>query len=244
MTPEQTALFEAYQDFAGRVARGFHIPGEDAESVRQEALIGLQKAAAAYNPDRGRFEPFAQQVINNRLCSTYRNTLHRQIELTILDGDVDESIGDSGKDSIADREPTPAHETERNEIRHALKQGLAALTPSQREVLENYAEGGSFAEVARQAGISEQAVRQTFQRGVKSMRPHVESLGVGSARFLPDLPRTNRHSEIDLKAWAHILEKRTPASSGTLGGLIVWILLGWVLFCLAWGLASQLGILS
>ena len=243
MTPEQTELFGEQQDLAARVACGFPIPGEDFESVRQEALIGLQKAVLGYTPEKGRFEPFAQRVIKNHLCSTYRSTHRRQIELTILDGNVDEHAGDSGKDSIADREPTPAHETERNEIRDALKQGLAALTPSQREVLENYAEGGSFAEVARQTGISEQAVRQMFQRGVRQMRPHVESLGVGSAHFLPDVPRTNRLPEINLKAWAPILEKRTPTSSRALGIFVVLVLLGLVLFCLAHVLGTRLGIL-
>jgi RNA polymerase sigma factor (sigma-70 family) len=237
MTPEQTALFEEHQDLAARAAHGFPIPGEDVESVRQEALMGLQKAVDAYNPDKGRFEPFAQRVIKNRLYSTYRNTRHRQIELTILDGDVDEHAGDSGKDRIADREPTPAHETERNEIRDALKQGLAALTPSQREVLENYAEGGSFAEVARQTGISEQAVRQMFQRGVRQMRPHVESLGVCGARFLPDCPKPH------LEAWAPRPRIRTPTSSRALGIFVVLVLLGLVLFCLAHVLGTRLGIL-
>ena len=79
-----------------------------------------------------------------------------------LDENPDESQeADTKKDGIPDRGPTPAREAERSEIRGALQDGLASLTPSQRAVLEQYAKGVSFAEVARETGASEQAVIST-----------------------------------------------------------------------------------
>jgi len=186
MTAEQTDLFNSNMDLANRAAGKYLIAGEDEEFIRQEALIGLRKAVLAYDPAKGTFEPFAWQVIKNHLHSAYRSAKHRQVELLTLDENPDESQeAETKKDGIPDREPTPAREAERSEIRVALQDGLASLTPSQRAVLQQYAKGVSFAEVARETGTSEQAVRQMFQRGVNQMRPHLESRGVGEAKFMP-----------------------------------------------------------
>ena len=186
MTAEQTDLFDSNRELANRAAGKFPIAGEDEEFVRQEALIGLGKAVLAYDPAKGPFEPFAWQVIKNHLYSAYRSAKHRQIELLTLDENPDESQeADTKKDGIPDQEPTPAREAERSEIRVALQDGLSTLTPSQRAVLEQYAKGVSFAEVARETGASEQAVRQMFQRGANQIRPHLEFRGVATSHFLP-----------------------------------------------------------
>jgi RNA polymerase sigma factor (sigma-70 family) len=209
MTAEQAALFYANLDLAIKVARKHPIPGETDESLRQEALLGLQKAVLAYDPARGAFEPFAWMVIKNYLISALRNVRHRRVELTTLDEDLVESHEDSKKDAIPGREPTPGRETERNEIRAALKAGLAALTPSQRVVLEHYAAGGSFAEVARESGTSEQAVRQMFERGVRQIRPHLESRGVAGAKFLP-AARSGMRENLQL---FHVPPEKAPESN-------------------------------
>jgi RNA polymerase sigma factor (sigma-70 family) len=186
MTAEQTDLFDSNMDLANRAAGKYPIAGEDDEFARQEALIGLRKAVLAYDPAKGPFEPFAWQVIKNHFYSAYRSAKHRHVEMLALDENPDESQeAETKKDGIPDREPTPAREAERSEIRGALQDGLASLTPSQRAVLEQYAKGVSFAEVARETGASEQAVRQMFQRGANQLRPHLESRGVTGAKFMP-----------------------------------------------------------
>ncbi len=225
MTDEQASLFDANLDLANKVARKHPIPGETDESMRQEALLGLRKAVLAYNPARGTFEPFAWTVIKNHLISAFHSVHHRQVELTTLDEIPAESHEGSKKDTIPDQEPTPARETERNEIRAALEEGLTALTPSQRAVLEHYAAGGSFAEVAREAGTSEQAVRQMFQRGVNQMRPHLESRGVCGAQFMPSAQREYP------QPFHAPPEKRAPGSNH------LWLLVLWTLLVVFIGLA-------
>ena len=73
MTAEQTDLFDSNRDLADRAARKYPIAGEDEDSMRQEALIGLGKAVLAYDPAKGPFDPFAWQVIKNHLHSAYRS---------------------------------------------------------------------------------------------------------------------------------------------------------------------------
>jgi hypothetical protein len=153
--------------------------------------------------------------------------------MLILDEPLSESQnGESQKDNILDREPTPAREAERSEIRVALQDGLAALTPSQRTVLEQYAKGVSFAEVSRETGASEQAVRQMFQRGVNQMRPHLESRGVATAKFMPggkDFPETFNQP-------FHTPAKKRPEEANLSRRWVacVWGIIAAILIWLAW----------
>lgn len=233
MTAEQTDLFDSHRDLANRVAGKFPIAGEDEDSIRQEALIGLRKAVMAYDPAKGTFEPFARQVIKNHLYSVCRRAKHRQVELLTLDEDPGDSHdAEIKKDGIPDREPSPAREAERSEIRVALQDGLAALTPSQRAVLEQYAKGVSFAEVSRETGASEQAVRQMFQRGVNQMRPHLESRGVATAKFMPggnDFPETFTQP-------FHTPAKKRPEEANLSRSWVVcvWGIIAAILIWLAW----------
>jgi RNA polymerase sigma factor (sigma-70 family) len=235
MTAEQTDLFDSNRDLADRAARKYPIAGEDEDSMRQEALIGLGKAVLAYDPAKGPFDPFAWQVIKNHLHSAYRSAKHRQFELLTLDENPDESQeADTKKDGIPDREPTPAREAERSEIRVALQDGLASLTPSQRAVLEQYAKGVSFAEVARDTGASEQAVRQMFQRGVNQMRPHLESRGVGGPKFMPGSSEPGG-SGIFTPPFHKPLEKQPKEQNVPRGWVVfVWVFLAAILIWLAW----------
>ncbi len=232
MTTEQTDLFNSNTRLAARIAWKYPIAGEDREFVGQEALIGLQKAVLAYDPAKGSFEPFAWKVIKNHLFTACRSTQRRQLELLTLDKKSPDA--ETKKDGIPDHEPTPAREAERSEIRSALQDGLASLTSSQKSVLEQYAKGVSFAEMARETGASEQAVRQMFQRGVSQMRPNLETRGVTGVKFMPSSkePDHSRHILPPLDARS----EKTPQKSNfpRLGLVCLWALLAAILIWLAW----------
>jgi len=231
MTAEQTDLFDSNQDLANRAAGKYSIAGENDEFARQEALIGLQKAVLAYETAKGPFEPFAWQVIRNHFYSAYRSAKQRQIELLTLDESFDESQeAETEKDGIPDREPTPSREAERSEIRVALQDGLASLTPSQRAVLEQYAKGTSFAEVARETGASEQAVRQMFQRGVNQMRPHLEARGVCGISFMPQSRETHWPPEVVSRLGS---EQKAPEIK-FLRTVVAFAIFAVLVICLAW----------
>lgn len=233
MTPEQMALFEAHKPLADTVARNFRIAGEAFESVQQDALMGLHKAVLAYNPEKGEFEPFARTVIKNLLRSKWRSLDYKKTELTILDEPQEGTVDQPTSHDITDHAPDPAHEAERNEIRAALRKGLACLTPAQREVLEHYAQGGSFAEIARQKGISEQAVRQMFDRGSQQVRTRLMSGGIGSGRFLPNVEQKDAVFSLPERP------KKRRDSSGCLAVAALLFVVGSAIAGLLQGLISQ-----
>ncbi|MFZ0435002.1 MAG: sigma-70 family RNA polymerase sigma factor [Chthoniobacterales bacterium] len=199
-TPEQ--LFESHLDLALKIARSISIIGHNVDEREQEARIALWNAANAFDPARGNFEPFASTVIRNRLLNTLSKAARRaEVESLILDAPVShESVeGESRKETtIPSPEASPLLEAERNDIRVILREGMSSLTPGQQEVLQSYAEGNKYAEIAREKGVSKAAVRQMVQRAVEQTRPEVRTRGVMSAKFLPGNPENYAGHDLPL----------------------------------------------
>jgi RNA polymerase sigma-70 factor (ECF subfamily) len=64
-------------------------------------------------------------------------------------------------------------------IRRALDESLAALTEGQRQVVVlRLIEGASFREIADRLGVTEEACRMRFMRGLEQMRDDLEQEGL------------------------------------------------------------------
>ena len=201
--PERTTpdeLFKAHQHLAGNIGESFQIPGLSRDACLNEALIALQKAVHRYDPSMGPFEPFGRTVINNHLKNEYNKAAKdRSRETTTLDQATcatEETL--SPKDAIEDTAASPALEAERNDIRAALRLGLADLSPTQKRALELFAVGKSYAEISRETGVTLQAVRQAIERATAQMRPFLASRGIGCAKFLPQCHPENGVNPVSL----------------------------------------------
>ncbi len=174
MNELQQELFDTYIGLASRVAAKYSARGRDDE-IDQESLIALHKAVLAHDPARGAFGPFAWTVMENHILSFLKQrSRHEGAELTILDEAAGEEPGEARRDAIPDESPDPARAAVRSEAFAQLRVGMEAATPGQKDLLEHYARGGSFAEWARETGVSEQAVRQQFERAKESVRTRME----------------------------------------------------------------------
>jgi len=189
MTPEQEKLFEEHHYFAVGIAEKNSRKDADRPIAKQEALLALEHAASNFDSSRSRpFAAYAGVVIKNRLKDFARKNQRREREITSLDSDL--SGADCGdweapKDQIPDFGPNPDREAERNEIRFALRMGIEQLTPDQGRIVEAYLNGHTFAEIARQNGISEQAAGQMFHRATDQLRPFVKSQEIYLQHFMP-----------------------------------------------------------
>ena len=186
MNELQQELFDTYIGLASRVAAKYSARGRDDE-IDQESLIALHKAVLAHDPERGAFGPFAWTVVENHILSFLkRRARYESAELTILDEAAGEEPGEARRDAIPDESPDPARAAVRNEAFAQLRVGMEAATSGQKDLLEHYARGGSFAEWARETGVSEQAVRQQFERARESVRTRIqESFGTQRSHMLP-----------------------------------------------------------
>jgi RNA polymerase sigma factor (sigma-70 family) len=181
------ALFESHLELALTIGRSFPIPNSSVDESEQEARIALWQAASSFDPAKGDFAGFASIVVRNHLRNVFNSAKRRSVEITALDApasdDPDAEI-DSPKNSLVSPEASPLLDAERADIRTVLQTGLESLTESQKQVLMSYADGDSFAEIARRDGVSKAAVRQMAERAANQIRPELHAWGV-SAQYLP-----------------------------------------------------------
>jgi DNA-directed RNA polymerase specialized sigma24 family protein len=79
---------------AQQAARRWHLPGQDADDVRQECDIGLWAAAIAWRPGSAPFPAFAHLVIRRRLSARLKHaTGPAQQALTQAYRDLEASTG-------------------------------------------------------------------------------------------------------------------------------------------------------
>ncbi len=223
-TPQQ--LFESRLELALRIARSIPIIGYSVDEQEQEARIALWKAANAFDPSRGDFDPFASTVIRNHLLNVLKKaqrTAH--FESTSLDvratHEGEEESESLKETSIPSPDPSPLTEAERNDIRAALRDGISSLTPAQQEVLHSYAAGNSFAEIARQNGVSKAAVRQMVQRAADQVRPVIRSTGGFPFKALPSAGY-EQHDTRPLKQPQRSLEDRLKNLVGVI--FLIWLI--------------------
>lgn len=180
-------LFNTHLQLAARIGQSFPIQGLSMEESTHEARIALWQAANAFDPTRGKFEGFASIVIRNHLRNVFGKARRASVEATSLDVENSSTVEDGAtteKESIPAAEADPLLEAERADIRTVLRQSLAELTPAQKELLERFAAGESFAEIGREKGVSPAAIRQMALRAAERIRPDLESKSIG-VRFLP-----------------------------------------------------------
>jgi len=160
----------------------------DVKDVKQEAGIALSRAADTYDPSRGiPFRAYAHRCITNRLDSLYRAGQKQAYEQTTLDAPAfsDDVNDETNKDQLPSPGVDAAREAHRNEVRRALAQGMAQLTPNQRKILEARSQGESYQELAVRLGTTKQAVHQSADRALAQMKASVEARGVSGPMFMP-----------------------------------------------------------
>ena len=221
-------LFNAHLQLAARIGQSFPIQGLSLEESTHEARIALWQAANAFDPTRGTFEAFASIVIRNHLRNAFGKAKRASVETTSLDVENSSTVEDGAtteKESIPAAEADPLLEAERADIRTVLRQSLAELTPAQKELLERFAAGESFAEIGREKGVSSAAIRQMALRAAERVRPDLESKSI-DVRFFPQ-----RHTEEDDSRQPPItfLSRPRPAQASpslTVGCLALALVLG------------------
>ena len=83
MPSEIPALWTKHRPIAYKAVGEFRIPGMERQDVEQEALVALWEACRRWDPERGKFPPFAKAVIRNTLIDLLRRTSCRPVEVPL-----------------------------------------------------------------------------------------------------------------------------------------------------------------
>ena len=98
---------------------------------------------------------------------------HPTVPLTAEDSDGEERALD-----IPDESASPQRELERKELREAIEQGLATLSPDHRQILLlREMEGLSYQEIAQALGLEEGTVKSRIARARLALRDFLRKTG-------------------------------------------------------------------
>jgi RNA polymerase sigma-70 factor (ECF subfamily) len=153
----------------------------DASDVVQEALL---KAHAGLDQFRGRTEAELVRWLHEILAGTLVDEVrkgHAQKRDVALERSLQAAVGESSarlEAYLADHNPTPATQAERQELLAQIAGALEQLPEDQRDVvLLRDVQGHSVAEVARQLGRTRKSVAGLLLRGRSKLRQLLSDVG-------------------------------------------------------------------
>jgi RNA polymerase sigma factor (sigma-70 family) len=159
--PQNAAeLFDANQKLAFWMAHRFAArhPNLDPEDIRQEALLALHKASAAFNPEKGKFSSFAGAAIHNQLGKMSWARRIRGVPISRVD--LDAPTGDTEGDEedwhskVATPDDDPATAADRKGRYAQMGAAVKGLDKVEKEALVRWINGEGYREIAKDLGVS------------------------------------------------------------------------------------------
>lgn len=150
---------------------------DDASDLAQEVFVNAYRALPSFRGDCRLFTWLCQIAIN--VCRSHHRRRQREHQYVgpSLDDALTDDSGDQMEPDLPDPNPRtlPDKEYERHELRRAVRQAIASLPPTQREVvLLRDIEGLSYQEVAEATGVPVAVVKTRLHRARLSLRKALE----------------------------------------------------------------------
>ncbi len=168
----EQAMIQRYRSFASSKAKGYRIPGGDADDIHQEALIGLYSAVRDYRTGRGAsFRTFAELCITRQILTAVRTAQRRKHQPLNQYVSIFPHRGQERRERLLERflGDHPAHDPADDVIAdddtRALNRAVATLLSSlEVEVLRLFVQGRSYQEIGAQLGRHVKSVDNALQR--------------------------------------------------------------------------------
>lgn len=182
--PTPDTLFHAHLPLAEKIAGGYvNIPGVSMDDVRAVAQGALNRAALAFDPARGEFEPYAAQAIRNALNSLHQKEARhaRQIvpEADLALAAFTTTGGTAPGQRLPDEFQDVLAQVRSQESRRVLEAVIGTLTDRTRQILGLVAAGRSYAEIGESLGISKQAAHKAAATAMTQIREQLAAQGFG-----------------------------------------------------------------
>lgn len=165
---------ELFHDLIRPYERGLYLAAysivlneADAEDIAQDAVIKAFKGLKNFRGE-ARFSTWLMAIALNEARSRWRKSSGVQMDFL---SDGEDSGGDYTPAVLADWRYIPSQELERKELRQALREAIAKLSPEYREVLIlRDVRGMSIAETAAATGVNEGLVKVRLFRARLAMQ--------------------------------------------------------------------------
>ena len=175
----EEALILRYTSYVRSFARPYFLAGGDSEDLIQEGMIGVVKAISGFDADASvSFKTFAAMCIRNRIYSAIRHSMrdkNRPLNNYIsIGGEEDESVAAQSPDKTVD----PAEQIIGEEsYRELLEAAEKLLSGFERQVLELYLKGLSYAEISKSVGKPQKSVDIAISRMRRKFAQYSEKQG-------------------------------------------------------------------
>ncbi len=163
---DRDAFYALYDRYLKRVYNRVKskVPPQDVEDVTQDVFIALVRSLDSYE-QRSKFNTWLYTIVNRQIADFYRRR-NRSIPNQSLDD------GEDGMRDIPDDTDIQA-----NDQRIILQVALANVPDHYQEiVLQRFADGLSFAEIAEQRGQSLEAVKSLYRRAIQAIRDNMDEV--------------------------------------------------------------------
>lgn len=170
-----TVLTDRYSKLIRSITSKYKISGLEAEDLTQEGLLGLLGAVKTYNADRGAsFKTYAGLCINRRIITLLKRSGNNKSKalndyISLYDEDIEESVSEEGVN--------PEENFIGQESLMSLKKSISeCLSKRENRVLDLYLAGESYADIAKELGLSPKAVDNALQRIRRKLRKHISNM--------------------------------------------------------------------
>ena len=154
------ALYDRYTPLLYSVALRILRRPADAEDAVQDAWLQVWKRASSYDPGRGALAAWLLTVVRTRALDRYRSLASR--------GRAESRV--EAEDQVAPIEDPTRRASER-QVGGRVREALAQLNASQRQVLEiAYFEGLAQSEIAERVGAPLGTVKSWTRQGLMKLR--------------------------------------------------------------------------
>ena len=152
---------ETFQTLVPQTAQRFFRTHKNDQDLLQSGYIGLWEAATKWNPDKGKFEPFARHCIRNNMLDYLRNA--NSMKNQTVDKSPPEEAKDYEDENIENMD-AQNHDLQRR-INEAWPQNSR-----ERYVLIALSNGQSKLQIAVSLGIQQQTVQKIARRAYEGIK--------------------------------------------------------------------------
>lgn len=162
------AFLELYDRYLTKVYNRVksRIPAGDAEDVTQEIFIAVIRSLHGYE-QRARFSTWLYTIVNRTIADYYRKHYRRNEDMKVS---LDSDDANSSTESFL----VPTYEHENLDEAILIQRVLVNLPENYQEViLQRFADGMTFQEIADHRGQTLEAVKSLYRRAIQAIRNQV-----------------------------------------------------------------------
>lgn len=141
------------------------VPAQYAEDVTQEVFIAVVRSLGHFE-QRSRFSTWLYTIVNRQIADFYRHR-YRSADNQSVSLDQAEFLV-----------PDTDNETEISDDRAEIQRAMVRLSQHYQDIiLQRFADGLTFAEIAEQRGQSIEAVKSLYRRAIQALKNEMGGVG-------------------------------------------------------------------